>query len=146
MKKMLNLHNDILATIQAQMKNKLLFFVDDDPVFLDVLESMFSDSGYQIATFQHGHEMLKQFYRKPDLVVLDYMLEQDDYESEDLIRAIRKINHELPIVMLSAQQQVDTIYRLYDMGVKHYIVKDASFYQKLEELVNELMEASPKRQ
>jgi DNA-binding NtrC family response regulator len=121
------------------MRKKVIFFVDDDPVFLDVLESMFADSGYEVVTFRHGHEMLKQFYRKPDMVVLDYLLEEDDYETEDLIRAVRKINNKIPVVILSAQQQVNTIYRLYDMGVKHYIVKDASFYQKLDELVKDLL-------
>ena len=57
------------------MPNKLVFFVDDDKLILNLLEYTFkSRDGIQVKTFFSGEECLDHIQLKPDLVVVDLSL------------------------------------------------------------------------
>ena len=56
------------------MPSKLVFFVDDDKMILNLLEYTFkSRGGIRVKTFFSGEECLDHMQLKPDLVVVDHM-------------------------------------------------------------------------
>ena len=58
-----------------------LFLVDDDKVFLKALEIEFSqEANFEIRTFATGELCLKDMAHGPDIIILDYHL--DDIERD----------------------------------------------------------------
>ena len=63
---------------QKAMGNKLVFFVDDDKMILNLLEYTFkSRQGIDVKTFFSGEECLKNMHLKPDLIVLDHLFPEN---------------------------------------------------------------------
>ena len=55
--------------------SKLIFFVDDDKMILNLLEYTFqSRQDYDVVTFQTGEECLENLHLGPRLIVLDHIL------------------------------------------------------------------------
>jgi len=83
------------------MENKLVFFVDDDKMILNLLEYTFkSRAGIQVKTFFSGEECLENLHLKPDLVVLDHLFPEDTGQMSglDVIREMRKADKNVSIL------------------------------------------------
>src|SRR5436190_2356068 len=104
------------------MKCYKIFIVEDDPWYGEILEYHLSlNPDYQIFRFSSAKECLSNLQKKPDLVTVDYSL--PDMNGYELFRRIREINPELPIIFISAQEDVSTAIELLKSGVADYLVK-----------------------
>jgi DNA-binding response OmpR family regulator len=120
------------------MENKLVFFVDDDKMILNLLEYTFkSRSGIQVKTFFSGEECLENLHLKPDLVVLDHLFPEDTGQMSgmDVIKEMRKADENVSIIVLSSQQDKDLIPEFLKLGAKQYISKDDYFIDALIESI-----------
>ncbi len=89
------------------MSDKIrVLLVDDDPDFIEANSIILEASGFEVLTASSGAEGLKKVEEeKPDLVVLDVMMENTD-EGFSVARKIRKKLHsEVPIIMLTSVSQ-----------------------------------------
>ena len=95
------------------MKNKKLklFLVDDDVVFLKLLEIEFLEQKeYVVETFSTGELCLEQLSSNPDVIILDYQLDGVEKTAMNGIQTLDKIkafNPDIPVVMLSSQDKID---------------------------------------
>jgi len=120
------------------MENKLVFFVDDDKMILNLLEYTFkSRAGIQVKTFFSGEECLENLHLKPDLVVLDHLFPEDTGQMSglDVIREMRKADKNVSIIVLSSQQDENLIPEFLKIGAKQYISKDDYFIDALIESI-----------
>ncbi|HEC43645.1 MAG TPA: response regulator [Bacteroides sp.] len=120
------------------MENKLVFFVDDDKMILNLLEYTFkSRSGIQVKTFFSGEECLENMHLKPDLVVLDHLFPDDTGQLNglDVIKKMREANKTVSIIVLSSQQDENLIPEFLKVGAKQYISKDDYFIDALIESI-----------
>jgi len=63
----------------TQEKNKLIFLVDDDPDFLEILSTQLKNKGFNVETAKNGKEALEKLeHIKPDLIILDVMMPEMD--------------------------------------------------------------------
>jgi DNA-binding NarL/FixJ family response regulator len=116
------------------MPNKLVFFVDDDKMILNLLEYTFkSRDGIQVKTFFSGEECLDNMQLKPDLVVVDHMFkgEKDQMNGLQVVRKIREIDQDATILVLSGQEDETIIEDFIQSGAKQYISKDDYFIDTL---------------
>ncbi|HXL56416.1 MAG TPA: sigma 54-interacting transcriptional regulator, partial [Chitinophagaceae bacterium] len=105
------------------MKSYKIFIVEDDPWYGEILEYHLSlNPDYQIFRFNNGKECLNNLQKKPDLITIDYSL--PDMNGADLFRQIHQVNPELPVIFISAQEDVSTAVGLLKSGVFDYIVKN----------------------
>src|SRR6266536_215552 len=105
------------------MKSYKIFIVEDDPWYGEILEYHLSlNPDYQIFRFNNGKECLNNLQKKPDLITIDYSL--PDMNGSDLFRQIHQVNPELPVIFISAQEDVSTAVGLLKSGVFDYIVKN----------------------
>lgn len=121
------------------MENKLVFFVDDDKMILNLLEYTFkSRAGIQVKTFFSGEECLENLHLKPDLVVLDHLFPEDTGQMSglDVIKEMRKADKDVSIIVLSSQQDENLIPEFLKVGAKQYISKDDYFIDALIESID----------
>ena len=100
-----------------------IFIVEDDPWYGQILEYHLSlNPQYKISRFLTGNDCLNNLHLKPDLVSLDFSL--PDYPGDKLFQKIREIAPNVPVVMISAQEEISVAVNLLKMGVADYLVKD----------------------
>lgn len=113
------------ALSAADRKIFKVLIVDDDPVNRQVLINNLSLYNYQIAEASNGQEALAVLEKGllPDLILLDVMMpHMTGYEVCQKIRD-RFPAHELPIVMLTAKNQVQDIVEGFESGANDYLSK-----------------------
>jgi len=123
------------------MKNKLIFFVDDDKFMLDLMEYTFKcREGFDVNSYFSGEECLHNIHLKPDLVVLDYYLGKQDsgrISGMDTLKKIREINPDIPVVILSREKNENLINEFFKNGAKKYVIKDHYFINVLIETIED---------
>jgi DNA-binding response OmpR family regulator len=120
------------------MQTKLVFFVDDDKMILNLLEYTFkSRAGIQVKTFFSGEECLENMHLKPNLVVLDHLFPEDTGQLSglDVIKKMRMADKDVSIIVLSSQQDDELIPEFLKVGAKQYISKDDYFIDALIESI-----------
>lgn len=120
------------------MSNKLVFFVDDDKLILNLLEYTFkSRGGIQVKTFFSGEECLDHMQLMPDLVVVDHMFmgAKGQMNGLEVVKKIREINQDATIFVLSGQEDENIIADFMQSGAKQYISKDDYFIDTLIETI-----------
>jgi two-component system sensor histidine kinase ChiS len=108
--------------IQAGVK---ILIVDDEPVNLQVLINILSLHNYAIYQAQNGEEALSLIEQglKPDIILLDVMMpKMNGYEVTQKIRE-RFESSEIPILLLTAKNQVQDIVTGLNSGANDYLSK-----------------------
>ncbi|KPK85669.1 MAG: hypothetical protein AMS27_06635 [Bacteroides sp. SM23_62_1] len=126
------------------MGNKLIFFVDDDKMILNLLEYTFkSRQGIDVKTFFSGEECLQHMHLKPDLIVLDHLFPENKGQLSGLetLKKLRKADQKVTVIVLSAQQDEKLIPEFLKNGAKKYISKDDYFIDDLIESIEAEVES-----
>ena len=113
-----------------------LLVVDDDPINRRLLASYLERLGHTVVTAVDGARGWKQLHTGDpfDVVLLDVLMpELDGYEVLALIRGDPDLRH-LPVIMISAVEETDSIARCIELGADDYLPKPFA----LEELLARL--------
>jgi DNA-binding response OmpR family regulator len=79
-----------------------ILIVDDDPDIVEAGRLVLEREGYEVESAPNRAEGMKKIEEvKPDLLILDVMMEEPD-DGLRMARAIRKAGHTLPIIMLTS--------------------------------------------
>jgi DNA-binding NtrC family response regulator len=100
-----------------------ILVVDDEPNMLRLLKTILTDrTGYEVATTNNPLEVSKLLQEEPfDLVITD--LKMPLVDGMDLIDIIKKINAELPIVIITAYGTIETAEEAIHKGAYDFITK-----------------------
>ncbi len=96
--------------------------VDDDFVIRELVKAVLTDTKFSIREYENG----KQFVDDPeaetaDLVFLDLMMpEMDGFQ---VMAEMKRQGRSVPIIVLSALSQRETVVKAFKNGVKSYIIK-----------------------
>ncbi|MDD2764125.1 MAG: adenylate/guanylate cyclase domain-containing protein [Opitutaceae bacterium] len=112
-----------LGNTSAQYTGNLLV-VDDDAMNREMLARRLQRSGYNITTAENGRVALELLKQKDfDLVLLDIIMpELNGFHTLEFIKADPKIRH-LPVIMLTALDEVDSTVRCIEAGAEDYVPK-----------------------
>ena len=124
------------------MSSKLVFFVDDDKMILNLLEYTFkSRAGIQVKTFFTGEECLENMHMKPDLIVLDHIFPDDmgKLSGMDVLVKLKEMKSESEVIVLSCQEDENLIPEFIKNGASKYISKDDYFVDELIESIEEVV-------
>ena len=117
----------------ARNRGVHILAVDDEPVNLQVLRNYLSLRQYNITLATSGHEALEllRSNNRFDLVILDVMMPRmSGYECCRRIRELHSLNA-LPVLMLTAKNQVDDLVAGFDAGANDYLAKPFSRHELL---------------
>ena len=119
---------DIQIPIETKRNGEFhILIVDDDPINLQVLENHLSLQKYSVTQASNGEAALKAVEeKKPDLVLLDIMMPgMSGYEVCEKLREIYPAS-QLPVLMLTAKNQVSDLIDGFNSGANDYIPKPFS--------------------
>lgn len=120
--------------------NKIrLFLVDDDALFLKSLEIDFLDhADFVIETYETGEVCLENLSHNPDIIILDYYLDNFDKFAMNGIETLDKIkafNPDIPVVMLSSQDKIDVAIECMHHRALDYVVKSETAFVRLQKII-----------
>lgn len=100
-----------------------IFVVEDDPFYGELLEYILNrDPELEVELMTSGKECLKNMYKNPDVVTLDYGL--SDMNGLEVMEKIKTANPSVEIIVVSGQQDVATAVNILRNGAYDYLVKD----------------------
>ena len=106
------------------VQNKTILVVDDEEKIVEVIQSYLENAGYRVLCAYTGTHALNLFDRHaPALVVLDLML--PDISGENICRAIRRKSR-VPIIMLTAKIEEESVLKGLEIGADDYVTKPFS--------------------
>ncbi|KAF6632833.1 MULTISPECIES: response regulator transcription factor [Paenibacillus] len=107
-----------------------ILIIDDDEKIVSMLRRGLAFEGYEVLTAANGAEGLnKMLTAEPDVVVLDVMMPQVD--GFEVCRRMREGGSTVPVLMLTAKDEVENRVKGLDLGADDYLVKPFA----LEELL-----------
>lgn len=122
-----------------------IFIVEDDVIFARIMSHHLSlNPEYEVEIFSDGKTLLKNLYKNPTLISLDYNL--PDMTGLEVLRQIREFNPDLPVVIVSGQQDVATAIELLKKGAYDYILKDQDTKERLWNITKNIRENLKLRQ
>jgi DNA-binding NtrC family response regulator len=121
-------------------KDKIkIFLVDDDAVFLKLLEIEFlQQADFLIETFSTGEQCLENLSHMPDLIILDYFLDgviKTAMTGLETLDKIKALNVHTPVVMLSSQDKIEVAINCMHHGALDYVVKSETAFMRLKNIV-----------
>jgi two-component system response regulator MprA len=108
-----------------------ILVVDDDPNLLRMLRRGLVLAGYQVAAIEDGETALRVLREAaPDLLVLDVMLPAP-IDGLEIARRLRAAGSDVPILMLTARDQVADKVAGFASGADDYLPKPFAFEELL---------------
>lgn len=106
------------------MKRTILY-VEDDQTLAFLTKDNLEQMGFKVVHFENGQLAIQQFtFYKFDICLIDVMLPKLD--GFELVKRIRDINKEIPILFLSAKSGIDDRIMGLSIGGDDYLTKPYS--------------------
>ena len=104
--------------------NKVILVIDDSSVTLHFLSELLKGKGYRVHTARNGKQAICTLENNIiDLVLLDLMMPQmNGFEVLQYIKSIPGLD-EIPVLVVSACSDQDSIDKAINMGASGYFVK-----------------------
>lgn len=116
-----------------------LFLVDDDALFLKLLEVEFTEQGdYVVKKFATGELCIGSLAQNPDIIILDYFLNGIDTKAMNGIETLTRIkvyNADIPVIMLSAQDKIEVAISCMHHKAYDYVVKSETAFTRLQKII-----------
>ena len=121
-----------------------LFLVDDDAVYLKLMEIEFlQHADFDIETYPTGEKCIENLSHNPDIIILDYYLDgvnKNAMNGMDTLDKIKAENPNIPVVMLSSQDKIDIAISCMHHGAFDYVVKSETAFVRLQKIITAIFE------
>jgi two-component system response regulator AtoC len=107
---------------------KLIFIVDDEQAISKLISYWVKEKWkYDIEVFDNGENMLRKLQSRPDLILLDIML--PGLDGVETLKRIMQFDENIPVIMLSAQGDIQTAVDTLKLGAYYYFTKPVDWQQ-----------------
>lgn len=121
-----------------------VYLVDDDQMFLEALQHYLSEGGpheIKTRTFSTGEACLEELHHNPDAVILDFYLNSADPNAMNGIEVLKRIKSSkphIPVIMLSAQDNIEVAMETMKHGAFDYVSKSESALVKIKNILSNM--------
>jgi two-component system, OmpR family, response regulator len=107
-----------------------LLVVDDEATILELLAGSLRFAGFEVVTAASGAEAVRAAATtRPDLILLDVMM--PDGDGFEVVRHMRSIDADVPVIFLTAREEVRMRINGLALGADDYITKPFSLDEVL---------------
>jgi two-component system response regulator AtoC len=111
-------------------KSVRIYVVEDNDWYNRLLVHTLSlNPDYEVTGFMNGTDFLNSLHEPPDIVTLDYRL--PDISGAELLKRIRMEYPEIQVILISEQDDINTVVELLKQGAKDYITKSNDIRDRL---------------
>jgi two-component system nitrogen regulation response regulator GlnG len=124
---------------------KLIYVVDDDPVYLKMMEGHFKlMSEFDPKVFKTGPDAIKALSEAvPFAILLDHQFVNDPQKTGlDYLREIRKLNSKVPVLYITGTRNEEIQAAAAKLKVNGYIIKDGASLVHLRAALDKISEQS----
>lgn len=128
------------------MVQSRILIADDSPTIRDILKFGLESEGYEVVTAFDGVDAIEQAYKyAPDIILLDIMMPRmNGYQTCRLLKSDIQTS-DIPVVMLTAQDQPKDKFWGLQTGADEYIIKDFDSDEIFESIVKLLKKKKDKK-
>jgi DNA-binding NtrC family response regulator len=116
-----------------------IFLVDDDTVFLKLMEIEFLQlPDFEIETYATGELCIKNLGHHPDVIILDYLLDGIEKNAMNGLHTLDKIKEfdpTIPVVMLSSQDKIEVAINCMHHKAFDYVVKSETAFMRIKKII-----------
>jgi DNA-binding NtrC family response regulator len=116
-----------------------IFLVDDDTVFLKLMEIEFLQlPDFEIETYTTGELCIKNLGNSPDVIILDYLLdgiEKNVMNGLQTLDKIKEFDPTIPVVMLSSQDKIEVAINCMHHKAFDYVVKSETAFMRIKKII-----------
>lgn len=99
-----------------------ILIVEDDPKLNQIVCTYLNDSGFQTKGVLNAKEAYDEMYNNLyDLIVSDIMMSEID--GFEFARTVREVNRTIPILFMSARDDLPSKQKGFQLGIDDYMVK-----------------------
>jgi two-component system response regulator AtoC len=114
-----------------------IYVIEDNEWFNKLLVHNLSlNSDYLVKGFYTAKEFLKHLDDAPNVVTLDYYL--PDMDGAEVLSKIKAYNPNIEVLVISAQDNVETAVELLKQGASDYIVKEKDIRERLLKVIDNI--------
>lgn len=125
--------------ISKDMSKLKIFIVEDDDWYSELLNYRLSlNPDYETTVLKSGKELMEQISQKPDIITLDYSL--PDGSGQKVLKNIQAFDPNIPVIIISSQEDISTAIDLLKDGAYDYLVKDEDTIERLWKVILNLRE------
>lgn len=131
------------------MKNKpyTIFVVEDSDVYRSIImQALEPDDGaamsgvhYNVFGFASGEECMEHVHLKPDILIMDYLLDGNGYLNNmnglELLKRIKNMIPKLNVIVLSCQNNIKIAKDFMREGIRAYIKKEGLGQHNVKEVI-----------
>ena len=112
-------------------ENTLKIFVVEDSEWYNrlLVHTLSLNPDYEVKSFFNGRDFMNCLYESPDIVTLDYRL--PDLNGLEILKRIRQENNDVQVILISEQEDIDTVVTLLKLGAYDYITKSEDIKDRL---------------
>ena len=120
--------------------NNEILVVDDNSDIRVLIAGFFKDKGFAVREAANFDQAMLEINKKlPDIAVIDVKLDKGDNDGIDLLTHIKKINENVPVIMISGHANVQMAIDSLKLGAFEFIQKPFST-ERLLNFVNRAVE------
>ena len=140
----------MLDQMNSNTKKPTVFIAEDDEMFAQMVTVFVErNNRFYVEKFSTGESLMEAIDQEPDIVILDHNLNDMDPRMMNGIDVLGKLNREkpnIPVVVLSGQEQVETAVDLISSGACDYINKnDAAAFEQLDTTLNDVLKVKKEK-
>lgn len=110
------------------MSKKTILIIEDDDLIRKFMARAVMDAGYRSVLAENASVSKMLFLSEiPDLVLLDLGLPDDD--GLNLLKEMKSIREEIPVIIVSARERENEKVRALDMGADDYVTKPFGIFE-----------------
>jgi two-component system response regulator AtoC len=107
-----------------------IYVVEDNDWYNRLLVHTLSlNPDYEVKGFTNGRDFLDNMHEPPDIVTLDYKL--PDISGSELLKQIKQEHADIQVILISEQEDINTVVELLKLGAKDYIIKSNDIRDRL---------------
>jgi two-component system, NtrC family, response regulator AtoC len=120
-----------------------IFIVEDNELYGRVLKKQLETEQFEVSLYTNGSDCLRSLDKSPGLVLLDYML--PDMNGDAVLKEIKTRNPEIHVIIISAQNDINTAVELLKLGAFDYLAKGPDTLEKLRRTIRNLYQTEQLR-
>ena len=106
---------------------KEILVIDDNLDIRQLISSILIDQGYIVREAANFDQALFEINKKlPDVLIIDVKLDKGDYDGIELLKRLKKIDDEVPAIMISGHANVQMAVDSLKLGAFEFIQKPFS--------------------